>query len=37
VRKAIDFLEPLIEAKALSVDKALFRRAMSHLLHNAIT
>jgi two-component system heavy metal sensor histidine kinase CusS len=46
VLKTIDFLEPLMEEKALSVDttgdaraavdKALFRRAMSNLLHNAI-
>ncbi|MEN3365140.1 MAG: two-component system, OmpR family, heavy metal sensor histidine kinase CusS, partial [Burkholderiales bacterium] len=46
VQKTIEFLEPLIEEKALSVDtlgdaeasvdKALFRRAMSNLLHNAI-
>ncbi|QAU33101.1 heavy metal sensor histidine kinase [Janthinobacterium sp. 17J80-10] len=46
VYKTIEFLEPLIEEKSLSVhtvgdavipvDKALFRRAMSNLLHNAI-
>lgn len=46
VQKTIEFLEPLIEEKALhvdmhgdaeaSVEKALFRRAMSNLLHNAI-
>jgi two-component system heavy metal sensor histidine kinase CusS len=46
VHKTIEFLEPLMEEKALSVDtegdalasvdRALFRRAMSNLLHNAI-
>jgi two-component system heavy metal sensor histidine kinase CusS len=46
VHKTIEFLEPLIEEKALSVDvsgdaraavdKSLFRRALSNLLHNAI-
>jgi two-component system heavy metal sensor histidine kinase CusS len=46
VWKTVEFLEPLIEEKALLVDalgdveapidKALFRRAMSNLLHNAI-
>lgn len=46
VRKTIEFLEPLIEEKDLSVDaigdaqasvdKSLFRRAMTNLLHNAI-
>jgi two-component system heavy metal sensor histidine kinase CusS len=46
VLKTIDFLEPLMEEKALSVgtagdaavavDKSLFRRAMNNLLHNAI-
>lgn len=46
VRKTIEFLEPLIEEKALTVeisgdaevpvDTALFRRAISNLLHNAV-
>jgi two-component system heavy metal sensor histidine kinase CusS len=46
VAKTIDFLETLMEEKVLlvdtlgdaevSVDRALFRRAMSNLLHNAI-
>jgi two-component system heavy metal sensor histidine kinase CusS len=46
VHKTIEFLEPLMEEKSLavdtlgdavaSVDRALFRRAMSNLLHNAI-
>ena len=46
VHKTIEFLAPLMEEKALSVDRlgdavasvdrALFRRAMSNLLHNAI-
>ena len=46
VHKIIEFLEPLMEEKALSVDRlgdavasvdrALFRRAMGNLLHNAI-
>ncbi len=46
VRKTIEFLEPLIEEKAMTVDisgdaevpvdKSLFRRAINNLLHNAI-
>jgi two-component system heavy metal sensor histidine kinase CusS len=46
VRKTIEFLEPLMEEKAISVhiigdaqtsiDRNLFRRALSNLLHNAI-
>ncbi|MES2535890.1 MAG: heavy metal sensor histidine kinase [Pseudomonadota bacterium] len=46
VLKTIDFLEPLMEEKSISVgtegdaavavDKSLFRRAMNNLLHNAI-
>lgn len=46
VRKTVEFLEPLIEEKSLTVDitgdaevpvdGALFRRAMSNLLHNAV-
>lgn len=46
VEKTVEFLEPLLEEKSLSVDirgdfqapvdKSLFRRALSNLLHNAI-